>query len=87
MRIDLEATRFVGAIEVRNVNAQHTFSADELSSLLHIAGFEYDGSTLQLTAKDVEYLCLNVRFNFAKHAHKLGIPFDRSAFNHLYVVG
>lgn len=86
MIVDLEATRFVGAIEVRNVRTVHPFSVDELLKLLRIAGFEYDGSTLQLSAKDVEYLCLTVRFNFAKHSQKLGIPFDRSAFNHLQAV-
>jgi hypothetical protein len=78
--------QFVGSIEVRNIRTNHTFTDDELLRLLRIAGLAYDGSRLKLTAKEIEYVCLLVRFNHAKQCKADDRSFDRAAFNHLQIL-
>lgn len=77
---------FVGWVEVRNVKNDHRFTDEELKRLLAIAEFQYDGSRLLLTAKEIEYVCMTVRFNYAKYCHRLDLPFNQALFNHLRIV-
>jgi hypothetical protein len=81
-----EDGRFVGSIEVRNVKRDHRLTDDELLRLLRISGLPFDGSHFKLTADDVLYLCMLVRFNFARECQERDELFDDSMFNHLYVV-
>jgi hypothetical protein len=78
--------KFVGWIEVRNVKRIHSFTEDELKRLLQIAELAYDGSHLLLTPNDIEYLCMIVRFNYAKYCQEFDLKFDDTLFNHLQVV-
>lgn len=91
LRIELQMRtpddyRFVGWIEVRNVKREHRFTDDELKRLLQIAELDYDGFHLKLTTNDIEYLCMMVRFNYAKYCQEFDLRFDDKLFNHLQIV-